>query len=72
MEKNIKVRCVKHTDVRGKEQLYIIAGEEKTVIINVGEKTFNGIKELLQEEVVEIPEVINEEKEMREGKKNGK
>jgi len=71
MERNTKVKCVKHTDIRGKEQLYIIVGEEKTVIINVGEKTFNGIKELLQEGVIEIPEVINEEKE-KEGKKNGK
>lgn len=68
----MKVKCVKHVDIRGKEQLYIIVGEKKTVIINVGYKTFNGIKELLQEEVIEIPEVINEEKEMKEGKKNGK
>lgn len=67
----MKVKCVKHVDIRGKEQLYIIVGEEKAVIINVGEKTFYGIKMLTEvKEVPQVPEVMNEgkEKEVKNGK----
>lgn len=42
-----KVEAVKHTDIRGKEQLYLIIGEgEKKVVINIGQRTFDAVNKL--------------------------
>lgn len=53
MEKKVKlmnVAAVKTTDIRDKEQLYIIVGDnENKIIINCGEKTFNGILALIDQ-----------------------
>lgn len=44
-----KVKCIKHKDVRGRELLYLeISKGENKFLINVGEKTFAGVSELLQ------------------------
>lgn len=42
-----EVAAIKHKDVRGKEQLYLkIGNDEKNVVINIGEKTFDAINHL--------------------------
>jgi len=46
MEKQT-VKAVKHADIRGKEQTYVVIGDgEGKVVINVGEKTFNAVSKL--------------------------
>lgn len=43
----LEVKAVKHLDIKDKEQNYIVIGEaENKVIINVGEKTYNSVKNL--------------------------
>lgn len=50
----MKVQAIQHTDVRGKVQNYIkISNGEHHVIINVGEKTYQAVKDL--ETVQELP-----------------
>lgn len=44
----MKTEAIKHTDVRGKEQLYIKISEgDKQVIINVGQKTYEAVHNLI-------------------------
>lgn len=44
----MKIEAKKHADIRGKEQLYLVISEgEKKVIVNIGEKTFNAVNELI-------------------------
>lgn len=48
MTKKISVEAKSITDIRGKEQTYLLLGEDgNKVIINVGEKTFKNVKTLL-------------------------
>lgn len=48
--KTLNVQAIEHTDIRGKKQKYIIIGDvNKNVVINVGEKTFNSVKEITEE-----------------------
>lgn len=45
----METNAVKHTDVRGKEQLYIKIQEgDKQVIINVGQKTYDAVLALMK------------------------
>lgn len=45
----LTIQPKKHTDIRGKELLYlkIDNGKDEPLILNVGEKTFNKVNELL-------------------------
>jgi hypothetical protein len=48
---NITVKAVAHKDIKGKEMLYIIIEKEdngEKVIINVGEKNFKAVENLLK------------------------
>lgn len=43
----VTVKAVKHADIRGKELMYLVATNGTTeVVVNVGEKTYNAVKEL--------------------------
>lgn len=66
-----EVTPIKHTDVRGKELLYLkIKTEEGEVLINIGEKTYESIKRL---EHVKIEKILEENnKEMEEINKKTK
>lgn len=48
MKKLVQVEAKALADIRGKELLYVIIGEEKPVIINVGQKTYNQVKEVIE------------------------
>lgn len=48
MKKLVNVEAKALADIRGKELLYVIIGEENKVIINVGQKTYDQVKELLE------------------------
>lgn len=61
----MEVQVFKHADVRGKELCYLrIKKGEHEVLINVGEKTYNRVKEL--EKVQELP--LKTEKDEKGGK----
>lgn len=64
----ITAKAISHTDVHGKSLFYIkcTAGEH-THYINVGEKTYQSIKEL--EKVTELPLAEPENKEEKEPEK---
>lgn len=47
----LKIEAIKHKDIRGKELNYLVVRTidgVREVIINVGEKTFNGVKSLME------------------------
>lgn len=49
----MKIETVKHADVRGKELLYLKLtgrGNNEPYLINVGEKTFKQVSDMLNEE----------------------
>lgn len=52
MNNNQHVKAVEIEDIRGKKQKYLVIGNNedhtKNVVINVGEKTFNAVKELTE------------------------
>lgn len=57
--KETLVRAVEFTDVRGNKQKYIMIGDvSKQVIINVGEKTYEGVKKLMDEAIEEKEEEV--------------
>lgn len=46
---NAQVSAVKHKDVRGKEQLYlVITTEHDSVIINIGNKTYEKVAKMME------------------------
>lgn len=46
----MKVNVIKHKDVTGKEQLYLkIENENGQVLINIGQKTYDKVNELITE-----------------------
>lgn len=50
----MKAEALQHEDVKGRKLLYIkVSNGEHNVFINVGEKTFNSVKEL--EKVQKLP-----------------
>lgn len=58
----MKVEAIKHQDVKGKEQNYIrITKGTYVVLINVGEKTYNSVKELDNVLEMTLEESIKEE-----------
>lgn len=47
----MKFSAIKHTDVRGKELLYLkLEHNEKQVLINVGNKTYNDVLAMTETE----------------------
>lgn len=51
----MKVETIKHTDVRGKVLNYLkITNGEKQVLINIGDKTFETVSEVIKDELNEI------------------
>lgn len=49
MKKTLSVEAKRHNDIRGKELLYLLIGEGKDQIaINVGQKTFDSVAELIE------------------------
>lgn len=67
----MELKTIKHTDVRGKELMYIKIGD---TLINVGQKTFDAVNKELDK--VEVGDTFNgktieeEAKEMESVKKN--
>jgi hypothetical protein len=55
--KTMQVEVLIYKDVRGKELQYIRVTNEKKeeVLINVGEKTYNAVKELIEPKQPELP-----------------
>ena len=59
----IEVKAVKMLDIYDKEQLYIVIGEgEKKVIINVGEKNFEKVKKITEDEQQSIRHKVEDKK----------
>lgn len=57
----METQAVKHTDIRGKEQLYIkITEGDKQVIINVGLKTYEAVLALTQS--TKVKQIIDQAK----------
>lgn len=55
MKQETKVTAIEHADVRGKKLLYLkVEKNGKEVLINVGEKTYNAVKELDNEKTESI------------------
>lgn len=53
---NTQVEVIKHKDVRGNELLYLrIVNGQNHVLINIGQKTFDGVNELLNPKQKEQP-----------------
>lgn len=49
MEKNVKATAILHKDVRGKELMYLkLETDSGQVLINIGLRTFNDVKELTE------------------------
>lgn len=48
MKTELMVETIKHKDVRGKELNYIQIGSH---LINVGEKTFNAVEEIIKKNI---------------------
>lgn len=47
----IKVEAIKHSDVRGVQLLYLkLTNNEQVVLINVGQKTFDNVTNLIKGE----------------------
>lgn len=62
------VQAIQHADVKGKILNYIrIKNGQYEVLINVGEKTYNAVKQI--EKVIDIPDPIQEEE--KKNKKRG-
>lgn len=47
MEKTLKVNVIKHADVRGRELMYLAIED---LLINVGTKTYESVKTLLEKQ----------------------
>lgn len=62
----MKVTAIKHTDVRGKELNYIkLENGSQTLLINVGEKTYNSVKTMTEGALTE-EEVKKDLEEMKQ------
>jgi predicted RNA-binding protein YlqC (UPF0109 family) len=49
MQNEIKTEVIQHNDVRGNTQLYLkVSKGDKSHLINVGEKTYNAVKQILE------------------------
>lgn len=57
----MKIKTIKHADVRGKELTYleIENNKGKKVLINVGDKTYTSVTELINEEAAETADKGN-------------
>ena len=65
------IQVLEHADVRGKILQYLKLTNSKgsDVLINVGEKTFKGVRELMaEEELAKDNKISNENKEVKNEK----
>lgn len=54
----LEVKAVRHKDVKGKEQLYVVIGESNEIVMNVGVGTIEKLEKLIFSSV--IPDEIGE------------
>lgn len=73
----MKIETLKHTDVRGKELKYLkVTNSNESYLINVGDKTFDEVSRLLEEDgkekVQEGAKLEIEDEGVKQGTKNKK
>jgi predicted RNA-binding protein YlqC (UPF0109 family) len=67
MQNEIKTEVIQHNDVRGNTQLYLkVSKGDKSHLINVGEKTYNAVKQILENtETSELQKQLDVQQELK-------